>query len=844
MKEIKIILKILSFTIRIMMPIIVTIVSYLPPSVYLPTESLPKPIQWVARNLEPEEASAHASDSFVFIVVASGSLSGVQSAGNWTVPGDWNEASNSIEVIGAGGGGGDATNANVGGAGGGGGGYSRIDNLTFAASSTSIPFSVGASGSGGASSTRGANGGHTWFGKLNYNGGADGCFAAGSTICVSAEGGEGGGSTNATASASGGGRDFGAGVAASSSGTTKYAGGNGGGNVGGTSPDGSSGGGGAAGFRGSGQKSNTIIGTTNIGGSGGGGAGGGSSTKGSANSGGTGGSGGTGPTSTAGGTAGSAGSDGSGGGGGSNTAGGGAGGDGREWTNGTNPRGSGGGGGGAGDGAAAGGNGGKYGGGGGSGQGCTNATCRGADGIITIRYMPRTNVSHFQWFNDDYVLDSKNNAASISAEDIKASGSEALTKGTTYRLRMQIANYKNNNGADFTNDKFTLQFTRAGTSCTSKSAGWYWRTVPLSATGASDSFTIATSQVTDGASTSASLLTAPTNTDSSITALTFVNGYGLDSRATSGFQTIGENKYTEIEWAISPNSTYADSSADYCFRTLWITDASTTPDTIASMNYSKIASASVQDVAVTTFTQNHYRWYYNTDSENVTVVAANEDTAADLVTTQQYRLRMNLTLGAANLSANSTKFKLKFGPSTSGPWTDVGSTISFETWKFYENPSVVHGTTLTVSKLTDTDVLELYMASNSMPTNPTSANNTQDIEYDFSLDPIRADSNTTYYFRMFKSNDDPLNSPTTNPTANIIRVNPPGSDGGGGGSQGGSSGGGSAQSGGGPGGGSGGSQGGESGGGTPQGGGGPGGGGGSSPVMFDWGWLWRWLLGG
>ena len=71
---------------------------------------------------EVQTASAHSDDVFVFITVASGSLSGSQSSGTWTVPLDWNSASNSIEVIGGGGTGGDGTNNN-GAGGGGGGGY-------------------------------------------------------------------------------------------------------------------------------------------------------------------------------------------------------------------------------------------------------------------------------------------------------------------------------------------------------------------------------------------------------------------------------------------------------------------------------------------------------------------------------------------------------------------------------------------------------------------------------------------------------------------------------------------------------------------------------------------------
>jgi len=72
---------------------------------------------------------------------------------SWTVPSDWNDANNTIEVIGGGGGGGNTT-PNVGwGGGGGGGAYSK---------STNVPLTPGSSvtvvvGSGGGNATAGGD---------------------------------------------------------------------------------------------------------------------------------------------------------------------------------------------------------------------------------------------------------------------------------------------------------------------------------------------------------------------------------------------------------------------------------------------------------------------------------------------------------------------------------------------------------------------------------------------------------------------------------------------------------------------------------------------------------------
>ena len=59
----------------------------------------------------------------------------------WTVPTDWNNANNSIEVIGGGGGGTQSSGA------GGGGGYSKVVNITLPLGA-SVTYAAGGSGAG------------------------------------------------------------------------------------------------------------------------------------------------------------------------------------------------------------------------------------------------------------------------------------------------------------------------------------------------------------------------------------------------------------------------------------------------------------------------------------------------------------------------------------------------------------------------------------------------------------------------------------------------------------------------------------------------------------------------
>lgn len=312
-------------------------------------------------------------------------------SGTWTVPSDWNSASNTIEVIGGGGGGGGGSSSNEGGGGGGGGGYSKKSNITLSAGG-SITYSIGTGGTGGTPGAAGSAGGDTYFCNSTSN-----CAGIGGTsVVVGAHGGSGDGNTTCASSPGAGATTTGA------VGDVKYAGGSGGLNsiMACTNPGYSAGGGGGAagplGVGASGGKGST----GNYGGAGGGGADngvtGGNAIGAGGNSG-TGGAGGTYSPNTS--TPGRPGTNGGGGGGGGTASApgssianstGGAGGSGAEW--GSYGAGGGGGGGSGNNGSAtnvgAGGSGGLYGGGGGGGQDVAGANGgSGAQGIIVITYV-------------------------------------------------------------------------------------------------------------------------------------------------------------------------------------------------------------------------------------------------------------------------------------------------------------------------------------------------------------------------------------------------------------------------------------------------------------------------
>lgn len=119
------------------------------------------------------------------------------SSTTWAVPSDWNNASNSINLIGGGGGGGGSRRGasgleRAGGGGGGGGGFTQLTNQTL---SGSITYQAGANGAAGAAGADGTAGGTTsWDSGAATAGGGGGGQA---TTTPTSTGGTGGtGSTN------------------------------------------------------------------------------------------------------------------------------------------------------------------------------------------------------------------------------------------------------------------------------------------------------------------------------------------------------------------------------------------------------------------------------------------------------------------------------------------------------------------------------------------------------------------------------------------------------------------------------------------------------------------------
>jgi len=178
----------------------------------------------------------------------------------------------------------------------------------------------------------------------------------------------------------------------------------------------------------------------------------------------------------------------------------------------------------------------------------------------------------------------------------------------------------------------------------------------------------------------------------------------------------------------------------------------------ASINRGVRIAASWTEAPTYTLTQNDWRWYENADSVQPGTAKANENTAITGVTNGEVlRTRMNITVGGANMPADSKAFKLQYGQGTDctaiGTWNDVGAIDSATIWRGYNNSTPSDGATIGVSDylLSTSDVAESYEEENNSVNNPRAINQNQDGERDWVVQSWGAAANTTYCFRMVES---------------------------------------------------------------------------------------------
>ncbi len=177
------------------------------------------------------------------------------------------------------------------------------------------------------------------------------------------------------------------------------------------------------------------------------------------------------------------------------------------------------------------------------------------------------------------------------------------------------------------------------------------------------------------------------------------------------------------------------------------------------------------------YAQQAYRFFANANSTDVGAVLAAQDTAAVLnAAGDAFRLRMLVRNDNANLFASGQNFKLQFvdkgagscaSPSGGTPagYTDVtGATVI----AYNNNASVADGVSLTANANDPTDggrtiVNHTYEEANNATNVQAAINKGQDGKWDFALVDNAANADTTYCFRLVRSDSTVLDTYTAYP---------------------------------------------------------------------------------
>ncbi len=169
-------------------------------------------------------------------------------------------------------------------------------------------------------------------------------------------------------------------------------------------------------------------------------------------------------------------------------------------------------------------------------------------------------------------------------------------------------------------------------------------------------------------------------------------------------------------------------------------------------------------IAPKTFQQSAYRFFTNTDSTDVGSPLAAQDTAVNLTSTgQAFRLRMLLHIGISDLFKNEGNFKLQFAQR--GADNQCDTSFSGETYAdvtaatviaYNNNVTPTDGVNLTENANdpthdSDTVIYQTYEEANNFTNSQATIDAGKDGKWDFSLKDNGAPANTTYCFRIVKS---------------------------------------------------------------------------------------------
>ena len=180
----------------------------------------------------------------------------------------------------------------------------------------------------------------------------------------------------------------------------------------------------------------------------------------------------------------------------------------------------------------------------------------------------------------------------------------------------------------------------------------------------------------------------------------------------------------------------------------------------------------------TVYDQRDYRIYENANAVQPTIpMAATNTPAQNIEGAEVFRIRMNVAVSQAPLSANTEQFKLQYANKgveanctdvAGGSFADVGGIGSGTIFRGYDQ-TPTDGATLTGFLLaTSSNVLETYEEANNTASNTNAIAVGQRGEWDFVVQNNGANSEDSYCFRMVRSNDTAFTTYTNMPEITIV----------------------------------------------------------------------------
>lgn len=177
----------------------------------------------------------------------------------------------------------------------------------------------------------------------------------------------------------------------------------------------------------------------------------------------------------------------------------------------------------------------------------------------------------------------------------------------------------------------------------------------------------------------------------------------------------------------------------------------------------------INSSATSAYQQNDFEWFVTANSVTLTDIWPS-GTAIDLAEnsvltqlpamndplslTQRIRIQMNITVATANLNASSQAFQLEYTAAedctTAGSWTAVGAKSSGVIWRLFDE-AAIGDSTAEVNQISTSTVAEYYSEINPTAVNPATANIGAVMEWDWPVENNGATENTSYCFRMVKS---------------------------------------------------------------------------------------------